>query len=412
MNNADEILKRVLLNMRYDSRKTLNENKETILNEDGNPNKKDTKEFWDELFKKGKIDKKTYDYQIERIDGLELSNSFNGAVKKLNTPYSDETSTNAYDDATYVTYKTVVPGKNISFPITSKGLQPLKWHDKNLPYNDYKAKYLFGNSCLRLSGKDPNYKVGYDHMKDYYIDDNGNQCKPTSNSQVFFNKTYDKKYDYKREMDWTSEDFDYKHYYTPKGTEDWKLASGEMLKFILKNVPFINDPKTEYYYKSGCKPLPYDICLKWSWKSLMEFGGVDKGLERFSYQKSKESPLVYYSACMRKNNFPWLSEYAGFYDESKMTKGSYNELVKQETGGSCDQDSITDLPSIPSIKYGRNNESSSDINQMKKIANTYSNQQEKYYNLVNSGSELAEPDKQKITQINSVVLGGLRIKGR
>ena len=234
MKNADELLKRILLNMRYDPKMSLNENKVVILSED-NPNKRDTKEYWDGLLKKGKVDQKTYDYHIDRILDLDLNKSFTGAVKR-SSGVKSEIDTKEYDNATYVTYQTVMAGKTLSFPITWKGLQPLKWHDKNEPFNEFSAKYFFGKSCMRLSGQDPNYKLGVNDDKDFYVDNLGNRCLPIN----------------------------------------------------------------EHEYNVGCKPLPFDVCLKWSWKSLMEFGGVDKGLKRFSYQKDKDTPIIYYSACVKK----------------------------------------------------------------------------------------------------------------
>lgn len=310
MKNADELLKRILLNMKYDSSKTLNENKNLVLSEQP-------------IVRKPK-DK----------------------GKKV---VSSEIKSEEYDESTYVTYKTVVDGKTLSFPITWKGLQPLSWHDKNEPYNEYSAKYFFGKACMRISGQDPTYKVGVDDEKDFYVDDSGNRCLPIS----------------------------------------------------------------EHKYNVGCKLLPYDTCLKWSWKSLMEFGGVDKGLKRFEYQKDKNSPKIYYSACVNRVWFPWLYQYGGFFDESKSTKGVYDELNKQVVGGSCDRNSITKLPSVPSVEYGRNNMSSADPEEMDRISTIYASEQGKYYHeLAGTERELYGSTKQNVEQIKSVTLNGLRIKGK
>ena len=347
MKNADELLKRILLNMRYDPKMSLNENKVVILSED-NPNKRDTKEYWDGLLKKGKVDQKTYDYHIDRIIDLDLNKSFTGAVKR-SSGVKSEIDTKEYDNATYVTYQTVMAGKTLSFPITWKGLQPLKWHDKNEPFNEFSAKYFFGKSCMRLSGQDPNYKLGVNDDKDFYVDNLGNRCLPIN----------------------------------------------------------------EHEYNVGCKPLPFDVCLKWSWKSLMEFGGVDKGLKRFSYQKDKDTPIIYYSACVKKNELPWLYVYDGFFDESKIVSGSYDETLKQKTGGYCDRNSISKLPTVPSVEYGKNNKSSSDPEEMDRISTIYASEQGKYYHeLSGTERELYGSTKQNVDQIKSVTLNGLRIKGK
>ena len=168
MNNTDEMLKRILLNMRYDSRKTLRENSNLLSEND----KRDTIEYWDNLYKKGKVTKDMYDYHIERIEGLELTKSFTKGMKQKkfqgNEEWNDQPKNsvyNVYDKSTIVTYKSVIPGKFLTAPLLgTPSVKPLSYHSKNQPYYEEGAKRMFGLACQVLSGTNDKYKVAYSNV--------------------------------------------------------------------------------------------------------------------------------------------------------------------------------------------------------------------------------------------------------
>jgi hypothetical protein len=425
MNNTDEMLKRILLNMRYDSRKTLRENSNLLSEND----KRDTIEYWDNLYKKGKVTKDMYDYHIERIEGLELTKSFTKGMKQKkfqgNEEWNDQPKNsvyNVYDKSTIVTYKSVIPGKFLTAPLLgTPSVKPLSYHSKNQPYYEEGAKRMFGLACQVLSGTNDKYKVGYDNMTDYYMDDNGNRCQPTKSYIEITNTGRDSKYDYQRISDMDNRNKEY--FYRQKNTTEWKTPNYKMKESIMSGVTFdsggINiqgiKQRTKYEYPAGCKPLPFDTCLRWSWRSLYEYGGVDGGLDSFEYFENKGSTKITYKACIKGANSytPWLSEYAGYYDTSKMTEGSYNESLGVKIGMTCPKDTITSLPSTPSVYYGsENNQSVSDLEKKDELARKYSAEAESYYKEKSAYNRVGERTQLEIDAMSSVVSGGLRIVGK
>lgn len=468
MNNTEDILKRILLNMKYDSRKTLSENYEISLLEDDN--KRDTKEYWDNLYRKGKIDKKTYDYHIERIEDLEFNKSVNKGVKTINSEPEG-----IYQSQSFVTYKTVVPGKTLTVPDTkfvklfgtenkSNFLEPLVWHDKNKPYNDVSAKQLFEKACTRTSIEGDNT---------YFIDNQGNQCKHLDK-----NGNYIIKGDYTYELksysvgspaqikikNGTSASFDKTTklinipvFYTAKNAylndiEEQEIATfncgdfitinnvkygindiekqtkgGDFLTSAFKKYFCLNDKVIDFSstiakqgtYDSNCKALDKNLCLQWSWTSLQVYGGVDKGLERFklyeSYEKAKLDDGVTYQACAgipkdSKQKYPWFTQYTGFYDESKF------KPTDQTTIWGCPANAITTLPTIPTFSYG-NDEYNISISDQDKKEQYLKNLKSKEYQydapwLIGKDEYFKETDDMVKNKTLSAVGGGIRIKGK
>jgi hypothetical protein len=433
MINENEILKRILLNMKYDSSMTLSENYNQVIYEQKSKNR-NTKEYWDELYKNRKIDKKKYDFEIERIADEEFGKSMSNVLKS--SKYRTE-SENDYYSQSYITYKTVIPGKTISVPdVRFKNLskieyrntilQPLLWHSKEMPYSEENAKRIFSNACSKVN---------------YFIDKNYNQCETYSilTQIISSNKTLgnsqtnnDKKYNYKKEYSPKSNSV--KYYY--QNNKTWVEAKDnfrvKLQYWDLNDKIFDGAQVKETKVPSdqqNCTKLDPETCIRWSWNSMNLYGGIDKGLKRFilysDYEKAKAGEGTTYSACVgipkdSKEKYPWFTQYVGFYDESKFIKSE-----NPEQPWACPESAITKLPAIPSFSYGNKtyNKSISNDNEKEeyvdKITKDYmKSQEEKGYEYSwFSFDETDETEQDRIRQenkakIQSVISGGIRIKGK
>jgi len=396
MKNADEILNRILLNMKYDSRKTLKEQSVS-----GNINQ---------------IPKNPYETDVQQFISKKQPK-----IPAGRTEWSDEPSDgtyNEYDKSTVITYKSVIPGEFITAPLIGKTyrVEPLTFHDKNIPFNENSAKSLFGNSCQKLSGQNEKYPVGYS-KDDYYMYDNGNKCKPIKIYSEITNTKRDSVYDYQK----VSGDTGVNYFYRKKGTKEWKNPTNTSIKNeIATKVDFSNplDEKIKYEYPQGCKPLPFDVCLRWSWMSLNQYGGVDKGLSSFKLQNGNKTTT--YNACIKiPTNFnktmttPWLAEYSGYYDVSKTTEGTYEPSLGVKVSGICPKGTITSLPATPSVYYGNeNNQSESNLKKKEELAKGYINQEENKYKEQSNYGRVGEKAQSEIDIASIVISTGLRIVGK
>jgi hypothetical protein len=398
MSNENDILKRILLNMRYDSSMTLNENYNSVLNED----------------------------------------DFNLFGKKKKKPYATELNDKEYYSQSFVTYKTVVPNKTITVPdvrfkdqsgikYRENILEPITWHDNTLPYNEENANRLFAKKCSTI---------------EYYIDKNYNQCQTytiytkeisSGKNLELYVKSPIEKYKYKKEYFSNSNIVKY-YYVTKKG---WTEATGEYrekLKGWDLNEKIFDGAGTNKTQivpvdQQNCTKLDQETCVKWSWNSLTIYGGINKGLKRFKlysdYEKAKAGEGIVYSACVgipkdSEETYPWFTQYVGFYDESKFVKTEDpNQPWK------CPENAITTLPTIPTFSYGNqkyNKSISNDEEKEKYVNQTGENymkgQQEKGYEYswfstdetdIENQNKMREDNKKKL---ESVISGGIRIKGK
>jgi hypothetical protein len=449
MNNTEDILKRILLNMKYDSRKTLSENYEISLLEDDN--KRDTKEYWDNLYRKGKIDKKTYDYHIERIEDLELSKSLTKGIKSINSEPTKE-----YFTESFITYKTVVPGKTLTVPDTRFGkqsgiqsksniLQPLVWHEKNKPYDETNANRVFSKTCENTG---------------YFIDDQGNQCKhldKNGNYKIQGNYTLTKysdvlagypmqimiKKDQPIIIDKTGKYISFNVFYEDENGVELPLpypATFNCSQYVTLNnqkyghtqsdiqfgkdyfiktlkqkfcennkvINFSNTMLKQGTFDTKCKVLEKDVCVRWSWESMQTYGAIDKGLKKFklfeSHEKAKDNDGTTYSACVgipkdSEEKYPWFTQYVGFYDESKFVKSSDPNVA-----WACPSNAITTLPTIPTFSYGND-----------KYNLSISDQEKKDEYLKDFDTKINTKDEQQDLQKNktiAAVSAGIRIKGK
>jgi hypothetical protein len=395
MKNADEILKKILLNMKYDSSKSLKEQSVSgnSYQIPKNPYETDVRQFISK--KQPKIPAGRTEWSDEPSDG----------------------SYNEYDKSTVITYKSIIPGELITAPLIGKyRVEPLTFHDKNIPFNESSAKSLFGNSCQKLSGQSEKYTVGYS-KDDYYMYDNGNKCEPIKTYSEITNTKRDAVYDYQK----VSGNTGVNYFYRKKGTKEWKNPTNVSIKNeIATKVDFSNplDEKIKYEYPQGCKPLPFDVCLRWSWMSLNQYGGVDKGLSSFKFQNGNE--ITTYKACIKiPTNFnktittPWLAEYSGYYDTSKTTEGTYDPSLGVKVSSICPKGAITSLPATPSVYYGNeNNQSESNLKKKEELAKKYINQEEDKYKEQSNNAYIGEKAQSDIDVASIVISTGLRIVGK
>lgn len=435
--------------MKYDSRKTLSENKEIFLLEADN--KRDTKEYWDNLYKKGKIDKKTYDYHIERIDDLEFSKSVTKNIGSIKSEPEKE-----YFAESFVTYKTVVPGKTITVPDVRFGtkssiqnesniVEPLDWHDKNKPYDETNAKRVFskacentgyfidnqGNQCKHLD-KNGNYKIQNDYTLTKYADVLAGypmQIKIKKNQPVTIDKnrkfvSFNVYYDDENGVEMVLPypvTFNCGTYVTLNNQKyghtqsDIQFGKDYLIKTLKqkfcennKIIDFSNTIQKQGTFDTKCKALEQDVCVRWSWTTMQTYGAIDKGLKRFklfeSYEKAKMGEGTTYSACVgipkdSEEKYPWFTQYTGFYDESKFVKSSDPNVA-----WACPSNAITTLPTIPTFSYGND-----------KYNVSISDQEKKDEYLKNFDTKIDTENEQESIQKNktlSAVGGGIRIKGK
>ena len=267
-------------------------------------------------------------------------------------------STDNENDIPYVTYKSVVNGKNIYLPQKSVDpsyiafLKKIKYSfelfnpfdDPNTtlstklkilenkvikeittsePFNQEIAENYFGSQCLKLSGKHPKYDVGYVKELDYYVDDSGSQCSPIPHKTITKNSVG------KDGKSTTTTEVDVFQLDLPKPV-------------TLKNGN--NIQKSKFKYPKGCNPMGYKFCLVFSWKSLYANGSQD--LSVLEFEESSGSPSIMvgsagvelsnqvkttYRGCITDEWYPWTNSFVGYLNKSNFKIGTDSAGKKQYT---------------------------------------------------------------------------------
>jgi len=207
-------------------------------------------------------------------------------------------------------------------------------------YNRELAEKFFGRQCKKLSGEHPNYNVGFDYKIDYYINDSGVKCFPN----VLKSQVVDLATD-KSNKNYTKREFN-----LPTNSST-KLKNGNDIK-ISKNS-----------YPKGCKPIPYNTCLEFSWQVMQTsnntngvysfviekyevqwerkpFGkwGKDKFIPPWFFNQSEEKkdPWVKkgdgilkskakYTAVMTDEWFPWFNQFVNKEKPGQIYTNNYKE---------------------------------------------------------------------------------------
>lgn len=187
------------------------------------------------------------------------------------------------------------------------------------PFNQEIAENYFGSQCLKLSGRHPKYDVGYVKELDYYIDGSGEQCFPIPQKTIV-------KQDGKTNTEVNVYQLD-----LPK-------------PITLKNGN--NIQKSKYKYKNGCRPVDYQFCLTWSWKSLHSNGSQEDGVLEFEeisvdenapttgsaggFEPSKTTKTEY-RGCITDEWFPWTNSFVGYLKKSDFKIDTDSSGKKQYT---------------------------------------------------------------------------------
>jgi hypothetical protein len=149
------------------------------------------------------------------------------------------------------------------------------------------------------------------------------------------------------------------YFYKEKGKEDipsnWVQATGKTLDAIKTKVEF-NQGYGISGYPSNCKPLDYDVCMRWSARALA-LSGVEGGAKRFTMQDPSNKDKFYtYAACVLVGGngdvngvtFPWYSRYTDFFDEAQTETTIVDGEEKQKCKG------LKDIIQLPDFKIGDN----------------------------------------------------------
>jgi len=383
MNDREDLLKKILLHMKYDSKNTLSENKNnlkplltekciplnTVLTDRKNKGNYRSDKY-KELGKWGDGRCPCKDSQCLEFN----ENCCKPVLYGKNEPASGSIDAALYKDNTPIVVQTAGIGKYLTIPRgVYEDVTFVDWVDKNTPYYEPSAKFMFGKYCLFLSGEYPGYPAGYNGERDYFIDDKGNRCKSKVIKVETINTVHSPKYtDYKRVgnqisgQGYQTDELTNKYYYSEKGKNKWVEAKGKDLENIKTKVDFDTvqagiSPKFLDVYDDGCKPLPLDVCLKWSWASLYNFGAADKGLKEFSFKKwsydenneKVYEPEVTYKTCWRAESYykPWTARYSGdFYRKDKIGDPVYMKALNSEVSGGCP--GAAKFKQIPDIYLG------------------------------------------------------------
>ena len=452
MTDVEKILKKILLNMKYDSRKTLTENTEST-NQDCIPFS-----FQLDEYKLNELRSKQYP---------ELGKYGDGKCKCERDPClrydknccqePEEPKNVLFDDSLYKTYQTVIPNELITVPMITKYstyvITPIGWHDVNEAYNEDSATQIFGTPCKKIAGLIPKYPLGWNAKESYFIKSDGTRCKSLGMKEWWVeNTTSDKTYDYlqkafynthwtesgtnvfagkkfgeapdltnidkpQKEKKYETSPYKVEYYYRKKNETNWTKSSGESERSIQEKITFTWE--TGYGrngYDDGCKPLDYNVCLRWSWKSL-GMSGVDGGLKYFKYESKDGSKN--YSACIKVGGngdengikFPWFSVYKDFYDDSQLTT-YYDEIGVEKQG--CR--GLPNLSTIPDFVINGSGVGSLNKKQKEELEKLYQSKQSeswKYIGKMDSYDEIgprgkitmykdAEIPEELTTSINSV----------
>ena len=346
MKNIDDIILNSLRLINYDRSKHITEQKnptvaKKVVAEDavkvknvpftmGTPELQGEKKVWDEINKY--------------------------AANPIYTPGIE--SVDNENDIPYLTYKSVVNGKNIYLPQKSVDpsfiaflkknkyafelLNPFDDPNKTIstkikilenkvikeittsePFNQEIAENYFGSQCLKLSGKHPKYDVGYVKDLDYYVDDSGTQCSPIPYKTITKNSVG------KDGKSTTTTEVDVFQLDLPKPV-------------TLKNGN--NIQKSKFKYPKGCNPMGYQFCLVFSWKSLYANGSQDLAVLEFEESSGSSSIKVgsagvelsnkittTYRGCLTDEWYPWTNSFVGYLNKSNFKIGTDSAGKKQYT---------------------------------------------------------------------------------
>ena len=392
---VEDILKQILLNMKYDSKKTLTENESyinhNIINEQTKP----------------------------------VANA------SIPTDYGDDIK------SAYISYQTVIPEQILTAPMQTKKslpVHPMDWHDINTPFQENQSISLFGAPCKILAGLNPKYPLGRDEKTDYFVKEDGTRCYSRGTRYwIIHNKTQDNTYDYKIAYVYNRNQveggmtnlgfhqqkglgFETKptiegYYYKKKSESEYKKAKGEAEKAIKEKVEFNWDSGKPYAgYDDDCKPLDYNVCLRWSWKSLM-MSGVNKGLYSFWVGNNKKEKE--FAACVKvggnvgdKNGvrFPWYSHYHNFYDKSTVYEVEIDGIKEKR----CKD--IKEIFELPEFVVGNTSVGSKSKTQMEELDKQVQDAKAEFvwYNKDRVSSEgIKKHDEELDKQVSSWKMGGI-----
>jgi hypothetical protein len=240
-----------------------------------------------------------------------------------------------------------------------------EWHSTKEEYVEGRYDHLFKKKCKILAGLDPKFPLGEKPERDYYVDENGDRCKSTGPKYWYvYNNNYDDTYNYVQRwkyVDGSKDPVLDGYFYREKtkgGTpKPWIEAKGDALNSIKNKVTFTWDSGFSISgYPSNCKPLDYEVCMKWSARALA-LSGVEGGAKKFSMQDPVNKDKFYkYAACVLVGGngdvngvtFPWYSRYIGFFDEAQTETTNVDGEEKLKCKG------LKDIIQLPDFKIGDN----------------------------------------------------------
>jgi hypothetical protein len=288
MINENDILKKILLNMRYDSSKTMNENinslnKNNINEDDYETRYRKLRQAQKDLDNAGYYEKGDYWKQIQDVGWENFRTDITGKSvwdKYKNKNQLPKEST----ENQLVSINSVVPNEMLYqnyFKLT-----PLEWTTNGAPYNESKAIEYFGVQCMKLSGRYPTYSVGYSEEWDYYVSSSNERCKPKKIKTV--NNT-------------------------DKNKVDLVLQNKLSKPITLKNGKSYG--YTKLTYDKDCKPIDYNVCLRYSWQTVFSLGVNNNSVLKFKKEYQKDKINFTYAGCMTDNWFPWYNRFVGYIEE-------------------------------------------------------------------------------------------------
>jgi len=324
MNNLDKIIKNNLLNLVKNKNSTRN-----FLDEQSTKNSEllidpavitiagvDDKKIIPDINDKNYITKSLNNFLM--LPSLEINSNFiiyptkpiinNDRIDFLDNLYTDLSSRYFYNK--------LFSNNILNFYYKIKNLKYLNNFDKET------AEKFFGRQCKKLSGTHPKYDVGYDFKVDYFIDNSGNQCFPNVLKNQIVNsstnnnlKTYTKR--------------------------EFNLPIKKST--LLKNGNNINISKNSY--PEGCKPIPYDYCLSFSWSQMKEKNNLNgvysftlekynvelKSADFFNNNPTSSVPKEIlqstktYTAVMTEEWFPWFNQFKNIDNQGQIYVENYQE---------------------------------------------------------------------------------------
>jgi hypothetical protein len=291
MINENDILKKILLNMKYDSSKTMNENinslDENFINEDDYETRyKKLRQAQKDMDNAGYYAKGDYQKQIQDI-GFEnmrydVTSKFIWDKYKNKNELPKESTENQLISVNSVVLNEKLYQNNFK-------LTPLDWTTNGAPYNEAKAVEYFGVQCMKLSGRYPTYSVGYSEEWDYYVSTSTNErCKPKKIKYV---------------------------HNTDKNKVDLVLQNKLSKPITLKNGKSYG--YTKFTYDADCKPIDYNVCLRYSWQTLFSLGVNNNSILKFKKENAQYKTNVTYVGCMTDNWFPWYNRFVGYIEDNK-----------------------------------------------------------------------------------------------